>query len=160
MENFSSSLVGWLRSIRPALSLLVLASSSFCCFAQLPVDLSLPSETLDSGTIVYQASNSITNSADLLVQAPASVTLTSGNYIRLQPGFHATAGATFHAAIDPNVVNWQPIPVPDPPAPCTDCGLDFLGGNQVADLYAPSSSNQLYAYCWTYDGGGGGGGAL
>jgi hypothetical protein len=153
MKNISSSLVRWLRSIRPALSLLALASSSLCCFGQLPVDLDLPPETLDSGYIVYQASNSITNGGNLLVQAPATVTLKAGNYIRLEPGFHAIAGATFYAVIDPNVVNWQPIPVPDPPAPCTDCGLDFLlGGNQAVDLYAPSSSNQLYAYCWAYDG--------
>jgi hypothetical protein len=129
-----------------------------CCFGQLPADLVLPSETIDSGTLVFQASGSITNSASFLVQDPASVTLTAGSYITLQPGFHAVAGSatvTFQAVISPNVVNWQPIPVPAPPTACTDCGLDFVNSNSgtsAQDMYAPSSSNSSaninkYAYC-------------
>jgi hypothetical protein len=37
--------------------------------------LSLPSETVDSGTLLFQESNSITNSSSFVVQDSASVTL-------------------------------------------------------------------------------------
>lgn len=150
MENLSSASINWIKRTRSGLLIFVLVSSCFCCFGQLPTDLVLPSETLDSGTIVYQASNSITNSADFLVQAPASVTLTSGSYIHLEPGFTVTGGSAFHAVIDPNVVQWQPIPVPAPPTPCTSCGLNYADGSSGTNpqaVYAPSSSIKLYAYC-------------
>ncbi len=153
-ENPNGAPPAWLCGMRPVLLLLVLASSCLCCHGQLPADLDIPSETLDSGYIVFQASNSITNSGSLVVQDPASVTLTAGSYIRLEPGFNAMAGAVFHALIDANVVQWQPIPVPPPPTACTDCGLNFV--NSVAatsaqDMYTPNSSNQLYAYCFELD---------
>ncbi len=143
-RNALSSSFSWIRSTRPVLLLLVLAGFCSCCFGQLPADLVLPSETLDSGSLVFQASNSITNSASLLVQNPASVTLSAGSYIRLEPGFDAVAGSTFHAVIDPNVVNWQPIPVPDPPTACTDCGLNFVDSSSDLNpqaVFAPNSSN-------------------
>jgi hypothetical protein len=154
-ENVFSSSLAWLRSMRPVLSLLALAGFCSCCFGQLPADLDLPSETVDSGTLVLQASNSITNSASLLVQNPASVTLSAGSYIRLEPGFNATSGSTFHAVINPNVVNWQPITVPAPPTACADCGLNFvnsISGTSAQDMYAPSTSYSSvnmnkYAYC-------------
>ncbi len=149
-ESVFSSSLARLRSTRPVLSLLILAGFCSCCFGQLPADLDLPSETLDSGTLVFQASNSITNSASLLVQDPASVTLSAGSYIRLEPGFNATAGSTFHAVINPNVVNWQPIPVPAPPTACTDCGLNYAaaaGGLSPQDIYAPNITDILYAVC-------------
>jgi hypothetical protein len=84
---------------------------------------------------------------------PASVTLTAGSYITLEPGFDAvatTGTATFHAVINPNVGQWQPIPVPLPPAPCTACGLNYADGSSGTNpqaVYAPSSAIKLYAYC-------------
>ena len=153
MENLSFASLAWIRRTRPALLILALAGSCSCCFGQLPSDLDLPSETLNSGFLVFQASNSITNSASFVVQDPASVTLTTGSYIRLEPGFDAVATngtATFQAAINPNVVQWQPIPVPAPPTACTNCGLDFAEaavGISPQATYAPNSTNTLYAVC-------------
>jgi hypothetical protein len=128
--------------------------SCFCCFGQLPANLDLPSETLNSGNIVYQASNSITNSGSLVVQDPATVTLTAGSSIVLTPGFDAvatTGTATFQAVINPNVSQWQPIPVPAPPTACTDCGEDFAlaasGGISPQATFAPNSTNTGYASC-------------
>lgn len=71
-----------------------------------PTDLILPATTLTSGSSVYTALNSITNGSLFVVTGSAAVTLTSGNYIHLEPGFHATAGSaatTVDAKIDPNV---------------------------------------------------------
>jgi hypothetical protein len=101
------------------LSLLVIAGFCSCCFGQLPADLVLPSETLNSGSPVFQASNSITNSASFVVQNPASVTLAAGSYIRLEPGFDAAAGSapfTFFAVIDPNVTQGPPNEGDGPPS--------------------------------------------
>ncbi len=144
-----------LKCMRPTSIFLLLAGSCFCCFGQLPANLDLPSETLNSGNVVYQASNSITNSgSNFVVQDPASVTLTAGSSITLAPGFDAvatTGTATFQAVINPDVVNWQPIPVPSPPTACTNCGEDFAlaasSGISPQATFAPSSSNTLYAYC-------------
>ena len=158
-RNALSSPLAWIRSTRPVLLLLVLAGFCSCCFGQLPADLVLPSETIDSGTLVFQASDSISNSDSFMVQNPSSVTLTAGSYIRLEPGFNATAGSAFHAVIDPGVVNWQPIPVPAPPTACDECGLDFVNsqsGTSAQDMYAPSTSYSSpninkYAYCQELD---------
>ncbi|MGD0792043.1 MAG: hypothetical protein ABR920_09755 [Terriglobales bacterium] len=154
MEKLSSASLAWLRRTRPGLLILALVSCScFCCFGQLPTDLDLPSETLNDGSLVFQASNSITNIASFLVQDPASVTLTAGSYIKLEPGVDAVAtngAATFQAVINPNVVNWKPIPVPAPPTACTDCGLNYdesASGISPQATYAPSSTNILYAVC-------------
>ena len=148
-----------LKCMRPVLTLLVLTLSCFCSFGQLPTDLSLPSETLNSGNIVYQASDSITNSGSLVVQDPATVTFTAGSSIVLAPGFDAvatTGTATFQAVINPNVTQWQPIPVPTPPTACTECGEDFalaaISGISPQATFAPSSTNTLYAYCLDQDG--------
>ena len=154
-ENPIGPLPAWPRCIRSAFFLLLaLASSCLYCHGQLPADLVLPSETLNDGFLVFQASNSITNSgSNFLVQDPASVTLTAGSYIKLEPGFDAvatTGTATFQAVINPNVTQWQPIPVPAPPTACTDCGLDFAesaSGISPQATYAPSSTTTLYAFC-------------
>jgi hypothetical protein len=158
MENLSPALLAWIRRSRSGLLILALAVSCIRCFGQLPVDLDLPSETVDSGSLVLQASNSITSSASFVVQDPANVTLTAGSSIRLEPGFDAVATdgtETFHAVINPNVVQWQPIPVPAPPTACQDCGLNFTeaaSGIIPQDTYAPSSTNILYAVCFDEDG--------
>lgn len=160
MKNAISFSLARLKRMRPASTLLVLAGSCFCCFGQLPTDLDLPSETLNSGYLVFQASDSITNSgSNFVVQDPASVTLTAGSYIKLEPGFDAVATsgtATFQAVINPNVTQWQPIPVPPPPTACTDCGEDFAlaasTGISPQATFAPSSTNTLYAYCIDQDG--------
>lgn len=157
-EKVFLSSLAWFRSTRPVPSLLVLAGFCPCCFGQLPTDLALPSETIDSGTLVFQASDSITNGGSLSVMDPASVTLTAGSYITLEPGFDAvatTGTATFHAVINPNVGQWQPIPIPSPPTACTDCGLNYADGSSGTNpqaVYAPNSTNNLYAYCtdWSY----------
>lgn len=154
MNNLSFALFASIRRTRSGLLVLALASSCSCCFGQLPSNLDLPAETLNSGSLVFQASNSITNSASFVVQDPATVTLTAGSSITLQPGFDAVATdgtATFQAVINPSVVNWQPIPVPAPPTACTDCGLDFAAsaaGISPQATYAPNSSNTLYAVCY------------
>ncbi len=86
------------------------------------------------------------------MESPASVTLTAGSYIRLEPGFQATAGSAFHTVIDPNVVNWQPIPIPVPPTPCTDCGLNYIdgsGGTAPQAIFAPNTGNNTgYVGCF------------
>jgi hypothetical protein len=72
----------------------------------LPVDLNLPSTTLTSGTASYRAVNSITAALGFVVSSAANVTFEAGNSIRLEPGFHATAGTattTFHAYIDRSI---------------------------------------------------------
>jgi hypothetical protein len=66
-------------------------------------DLLLENLTFGSGTVSYQATNSIT-ADNFIVSSSAAVTLSAGNYITLQNGFHATAGSagvTFHAFIGP-----------------------------------------------------------
>jgi hypothetical protein len=154
-ERVSSSSLARFRSTWPALLLLVLAALCPCCFGQLPTDLSLPSETINSGSLVFQASDSITNSgSNFIVQDPASVTLTAGSYIHLEPGFDAVATngtATFQAVINPNVVNWQPIPVPAPPTPCTDCGENYIDGSSGTNpqfIFAPNTGNNTeYVGC-------------
>lgn len=160
MNNAVSGSLARLKGLRPALIVLALVGSCSYCFGQLPTDLDLPSETLDSGYLVFQASNSITNSgSNFLVQDPASVTLTAGSYIKLEPEFDAVAtsgAATFQAVINPNVSQWQPIPAPAPPTACTDCGEGFAlaasSGISPQATFAPSSTNTLYAYCLDQDG--------
>lgn len=117
--------------------LLVWMSWSVCCLAQQGSDLVLPSTTISAGITLYQAPNSITNSADFIVQAPASVTFTAGNYIQLEPGFHATAGTgsiIFHALINPAVQS-SPITITSsqgqsPSAPSKE--YIYLGGRVIA----------------------------
>lgn len=104
--NALTSSLAWIRSARPILSLVVLTGFCPFCFGQLPADLDLPSETINSGNPVFEASNSITNSGNFVVQDSASVTLAAGSSIRLEPGFDAVAGNasfTFFGVIDPNV---------------------------------------------------------
>lgn len=133
-ENVLSSRA-WLRNTRPVLLLLVLVGFCPCCFGQLPTDLSLPSETINSGSQVFQASNSITNSASFVVQDSASVTLAAGSSIRLEPGFDAVAGSapfTFFAVIDPNVGQGPPNQGDGPPS---------IPGSYTAPAYSPTCDN-------------------
>jgi len=47
------------------------------------------------------------------------------------------------------------LPVPPPPTPCADCGLNFVSQNSGANpqfVLAPSSTNTLYAVCYNYYG--------
>jgi len=119
------------RSTRLLLLLLSFAILSSCCFGQPPADLSLPNGTIDSGSQVFQATNSITNNGIFVVENSASVALAAGSYIRLEPGFDAKAGNasfTLFATIDPNVANWPPNGGYDPPN---------IPGSYTAPDYAP-----------------------
>jgi fibronectin type 3 domain-containing protein len=69
-------------------------------------DLLLQSLTVTSGTVLYQAHNSITAQDNFIVSGSAAVTFQAGSTVRLEPGFHATAGTagtTLHAFIDPAI---------------------------------------------------------
>lgn len=125
-----------LRRLCPLLSLVALTGFSGRCFGQQGANLVLPSLAIASGTILYQAPNSITNSSNFVVQAAASVTFKAGNYIHLEPGFHATAGGaamTFHAIIDSSVQS-APITVTGQPPPASNPSKEYiyLGGRVVA----------------------------
>jgi hypothetical protein len=67
-------------------------------------NLALTNMTISSGTVTYQATNSITAGTAFVVDGSASVTFEAGNYILLEPGFDAVAGTaaqTFYAYIGP-----------------------------------------------------------
>jgi uncharacterized repeat protein (TIGR01451 family) len=81
-----------------------------CCLAQvLPSDKYLPSTT-DSGNVSYQVLNSIIAPCDAaappcptsgtyLITSGETVLFSAGGIIKLEPGFHASAGSSFHAQI-------------------------------------------------------------
>jgi hypothetical protein len=121
---------------RSLLSLVALTVFSGCCLGQQGGNLVLPAATLGSGSTLYQAPNSIMNGAGFVVQAAASVTFTAGNYIRLEPGFHAIAGSAaiaFHAIINPNVQS-APITISAQPPPASKPSKEYiyLGGRVIA----------------------------
>jgi hypothetical protein len=105
-----------------------------CCYGQ--QDMVLPAATLASGSTLYQAPNSITNSSNFVVQAAASVTFKAGSYIRLEPGFHATAGTatvTFHAIIDPSAQSASGGITSQPPSAASPSKeYVYFGGRVVA----------------------------
>jgi len=68
----------------------------------LPANLVLQNLTFTSGTTVYQAVNTITAGPAVTISNGATVTFKAGSSIKLEPGFHATAGTagtTFNAKI-------------------------------------------------------------
>jgi hypothetical protein len=132
-ESTSLSFLTCFRKARVVQFLLALACLCSCCFGQLSTDLTLPSDTINSGNPVFEATNSITSSSSFLVQGSASVTLAAGNQITLGPGFHAAAGSapfTFFAVVDATIT--QP---PDGP------GLPSIPGSYTASAYSPTCSN-------------------
>ncbi|MCP4270048.1 MAG: hypothetical protein GY777_31485 [Candidatus Brocadiaceae bacterium] len=71
----------------------------------IPTDLVLEDETISTGTVNYQAENSITAGSGVLesgfiIQSGANVTFTAGNIITLKPGFSANGGADFSVVIE------------------------------------------------------------
>jgi hypothetical protein len=91
-------------------AVLWLGTAPFALFGQCPPipasDLVLPntacpSSGYTSGNYTFQATNSISTSGAFGVNSAASVTFQAGSIIRLEPGFHASAGSagtTFHAS--------------------------------------------------------------
>ena len=125
----------WLKRTLSVLFILALAGSCSFCFGQVPADLALPSQTLTSGSPVFQATNSITNSANFVVQDAASVVLSAGSSVRLEPGFDAVAGSgsfTFFAVIDPNVGQ---------PPPGQGDGLSSIPFSYTAPEHSPTCDN-------------------
>lgn len=93
--------------------------------------------TLSTGTTLYEAPSTITNSSTFVVQTAASVTFTAGSSITLAPGFHAIGGSaavTFRATINP-AVGSEPITTTtnaDPPAAAPSREYIYSNGKLVA----------------------------
>jgi hypothetical protein len=69
-----------------------------------PADQHLVNTSITAGTALYQARTSVLADTGFTISGSASVTFKAGNFIRLGPGFQATAGTagtTFNASIDP-----------------------------------------------------------
>ncbi len=66
----------------------------------IPTDLILANETISTGTLNYQAENSIISGPAYIIQSGANVTFTAGNIISLIPGFSANGGSDFSATIE------------------------------------------------------------
>lgn len=85
--------------------------------------LVLPSTTITSGTPLFQAPNSITNSSTFSISGSASVLFSAGQSITLQPGFTAVVGSaavTFHAVINTSdqsgpIIDGGQLPPPSSP---------------------------------------------
>jgi Leucine-rich repeat (LRR) protein len=70
--------------------------------AAIPIDLSIPSATVASGTEeCFNAENDITVAGTglVVIQEDATATFIAGNSIRFLPGFHAESGSNMHAKI-------------------------------------------------------------
>ncbi len=63
-------------------------------------DLILANETISTGTLNYQAENSITAGPAYIIESGANVILEAGNIISLIPGFTADGGSDFSATIE------------------------------------------------------------
>lgn len=132
--NVLSFSLSWVKIARPVMPSLALAFFSHCCFGQIPADIALPSEIINSGNPVFEATNSITNSASFVVQGPASVTFAAGSSITLQPGFDAVAGgATFTFFATADSVITQP--------PSDGVGLPSIPYSYTAPTYSPTCDN-------------------
>ncbi len=66
----------------------------------IPYDLVLANETISTGTVNYQAENSIIAGPAYIVESGADISCQAGNIIILKSGFTASEGSLFHAFID------------------------------------------------------------
>jgi hypothetical protein len=77
-------------------------ASATYTFDLLTADLVVPS--IPVGSTTFRASNSITAGTNVTASSTSMATFESGSFVRLQPGFHATAGTggtVFRAFINP-----------------------------------------------------------
>lgn len=63
-------------------------------------DLVLSNDTVSTGTVNYQAENSITAGPAYTIQSGANVTFHAGSIISLIPGFSADGGSDFSATVE------------------------------------------------------------
>jgi len=116
------------------------ALASNLCLAQ-NGNLILGSTTADTGSTLYQAQNSISNSGTFVVDNSASVIFQAGSSIQLMPGFHAASGTvnlTFHALINTNTLSTSITSANDPyarSAPTTETSntLGFSAGDPAKE---------------------------
>ena len=105
---------------------------SGACLAQ---NLTVGPTTMDSGTVLYTATSTITNSSNaFVVDNSASVTFQAGSSITLLPGFQAIAGSgnpTFLAIINTGT---STTGISDTPPPVAKPSREYiyLNGQVVA----------------------------
>ncbi len=126
-----------MRAGRVGTAVVLLAGLLFsgrCGHAQ--TDLVVGPATVSSGSAGYSATNSVTNGGNsFVVNGSAAVTFTAGGVIKLEPGFHATAGnagRTFHAVIGA-VSNSQAISFPAIPSQIVGSSF-FLSASATSGL--------------------------
>ena len=78
------------------------------------------------------------NVSNTTIEAGANVTITSNSQIRLLPGFHAKAGSTFHAKIEPFTFD---VDNPVIPATASATATSAIAPKQQQALYTPAVHN-------------------